>query len=170
MDSELMPILLLVFLVSASACTSSSQSGTVTEVTDGDTMDVETEKGEKTIRLIGVDSPETVGEVNPAEFGLNSSDSSKQCLREIGDRANKRAEKLEGRQVTVFQDNQQDRKGSYGRTLAYIYPENRSISFNEILLKEGDARFYRSDFAEKNRFRELERKAKLEEKGVWGCS
>ena len=83
-------------------------SPTVTRVIDGDTGVVE---GVGTVRLIGVDTPETVDQRRPVQyFGREASDFTKQLAT--------------GKRVRLEFD--QDRPGRYGRTLAYVYlqPEN----------------------------------------------
>lgn len=170
MRPETKYLIAIIVVVSTSGCISSSRSATVVEAVDGDTLDVEMENGQKkTIRLIGIDSPETGGRVYPDEFGLKSTNSVR-CLQRYANKAKEEAEKLENRSVKVFQDRKQRKEGGYGRTLAYIYFENSSHSLNEILLRKGYARFYRSNFAAKNSFREIERRAKMSERGIWSCS
>lgn len=93
----------------------------VTKVTDGDTIDVLVEGNEITIRLIGVDTPETLhpDEEKNCPFGQSATDYLKS--------------KLEGEYIDIEYDN--DTKDSYGRTLAYIYIGNELI--NETIIKDG---------------------------------
>src|SRR5579871_3898987 len=60
----------------AAAAQSSSLSATVTYVVDGDTVDVQLESGNtERIRLIGIDTPETVDPRKPVQcFGREASD------------------------------------------------------------------------------------------------
>jgi Staphylococcal nuclease homologue/LexA-binding, inner membrane-associated putative hydrolase len=82
--------------------------GTVTRVTDGDTITVETQGRSTPVRLIGVDTPETVAPDQPIGcFGQRASDYTKQTLT-------KRIVRLEIPRIGDSED-------AYGRTLAYVY-------------------------------------------------
>ena len=163
-------IFLAVILISACCISTSSDSATVQEVIDGDTVDVIFENGtEERIRLIGVDTPETRGENNPSEFGMNSSIEAEECLRKYGNTATVFVQNMTGKKIRVVQDSIQDKRGGYGRLLAYVYVGNRSISLNQLLLEKGYARVYYSQFAQKNSFVEAERRAKSTILGLWSC-
>jgi membrane-bound metal-dependent hydrolase YbcI (DUF457 family) len=81
--------------------------GRVTKVTDGDTITVETQGRSTPLRLIGVDTPETVAPDQPIGcYGKRASDYTKQTLT-------KRIVRLEIPRIGDSED-------AYGRTLAYI--------------------------------------------------
>jgi micrococcal nuclease len=94
---------------------------TVERVIDGDT--VETPEG--AVRLIGVDTPETVDPGEPVEPG--------------GEEASGfTAAELEGEEVELEPGTEPE--DDYGRTLAYLWTEDESgepVLFNETLLREG---------------------------------
>lgn len=162
-------LLISVFLIIfSSGCTSSSSSGNLTEAVDGDTVKVKIQDIE-TIRLIGIDSPELTGEVNPKEFGFETTERNRECLQRYAEKAEKEINRYEGSEVLVYQDNLQEKRGGYGRKLAYLYHQNHSVSLNEMLLQKGLARYFSSEFGEANRFREIERRARVNEKGLWSC-
>lgn len=93
----------------------------VTKVIDGDTLVVDLHDRETTIRLIGVDTPET-----------SDPDEDKNCA--YGQTASQYLkDRLEGEYVDIEYD--MDTKDSYGRTLAYIYIGNEML--NETLIKNG---------------------------------
>jgi endonuclease YncB( thermonuclease family) len=135
--------------------------GEVVEVADGDTIDVETQGRTTLVRLIGVDTPETVDPEQPIGcFGPQASDYTEQILTD-------RLVRLEIPRIGDSED-------AYGRTLAYIYLDTDGDgryehSFNEDLITLGLART--TDFSHEHR-REFERaREEAEERGVglWGA-
>lgn len=143
---------------------------TVTRVIDGDTMEVRFPNGEiSTIRLLGVDTPETtLSEVSPEEFeGIPDTTDGRDWLYEWGKEASRFAtDELEGERVRVTVDSEADRRGSFGRLLVYVHLDGES--FNERLLREGYARMYDSSFSERGRFADIEETARRDEVGLWG--
>ena len=154
-----------------SGCISvSSETAKVTEVVDGDTVDIRYSNGsEERIRLIGVDTPEVSGENSPKEFGMRDSAENRECLRDYGEEASNYVSRFQGSESRVVQDSVQRNRGGYGRLLAYIYTGNRSESLNQILLRKGLARVYYTEFGQRNSFIESERIAKTKDIGVWSC-
>ena len=122
---------------------------TVTRVIDGDTMEIEYANGtEDTVRLLGVDTPETtLSRVSPDEFtGIPDTTEGRDHLFNWGERATTLAEdELEGTQVQMVFDPDSDRRGYFGRLLVYLYVDGEH--FNERLLAEGYARMYDSQFS-----------------------
>ena len=143
---------------------------TVTRVVDGDTVEARFPNGETdTLRLLGVDTPETtLSRVNPEEFeGIPDSTAGRDWLYEWGQRATQLAtDELEGEQIRVAVDPRADRRGSFGRLLVYVYVDGEN--FNARLLEEGYARLYDSSFSERSRFTELEAEAQRNDAGLWG--
>ena len=122
---------------------------TVTRVIDGDTMEIEYANGtEETVRLLGVDTPETtLSRVSPDEFtGIPDTTAGRDHLFSWGERATTLAEdELEGTHVQMVFDPDSDRRGYFGRLLVYLYVDGEH--FNERLLAEGYARMYDSQFS-----------------------
>jgi micrococcal nuclease len=142
---------------------------TVTRVVDGDTIEVRFEDGEEdTIRLLGIDTPETFSENDPAEFeGIPETTAGYDHLANWGDRATEFVtDELDGEQVRVVTDPEADRRGSYGRLLAYVYTDGGE-TFNRRLLDEGYARMYDSAFSKREAFEDAEREARQDEHGLW---
>lgn len=80
----------------------------VDRVVDGDTLIVETGCGATTVRIIGIDTPETVHPDRPVEpFGPEASAAA--------------AAILEGHRVVLETDPGQDLKDRYGRVLAHVW-------------------------------------------------
>ncbi|MGM0446732.1 MAG: thermonuclease family protein [Methanobacteriota archaeon] len=142
-------------------------TGTVVRVVDGDTVAVEFPNGEvDTVRLLGVDTPETsVESTSPDEFeGVPETDAGRAHLRAWGGEASAFAEsELAGEEVTVVTGG--DRRGSYGRLLAVLYVDGED--FNERLLTEGYARLYDTEFAKRDAYAATESDARERGAGLW---
>jgi micrococcal nuclease len=130
-----------------------TQQVTVTDVVDGDTIDVSAQvEGTNRIRLIGVDTPEVFGGEEP-------------CGPEASEFT---TERLEGQEVTLGFD--EDRVDQYDRALAYVWvPDLDGELFNETLVRRGLARVLTVEPNDKyeDRFLEAEGEAKDEGIGVW---
>jgi micrococcal nuclease len=141
---------------------------TVTEVVDGDTMDVRFENGTtERIRLLGVDTPEVYGSNDPAEFeGIPDTETGAEWLAGWGENASEfaRAE-LAGETVTISLDPAADRRGSYGRLLVYLTADGEL--FNRQLLARGYARYYDAPLTRADAFQRVERRARERDVGLW---
>ena len=121
----------------------------VMKVVDGDTLKL---SDGRTVRLIGVDTPETVHPTKPVQyFGKEASAFTKRLA--------------EGKTVTLEYDQQKIDK--YGRTLAYVYlPDGRLL--NAEIIKQGYGFAYtRFPFKYMEEFRSYEREALEASKGLW---
>lgn len=132
-------------------------------------MEVEFPDGETdTVRLIGVDTPETtLGDVSPEEYeGIPATQAARDHLYNWGQRASEFAtDELDGQQVRVVTDPEGDRRGSFGRLLAYIYVDSQN--FNRALLDGGYARVYDSAFSLRENFDSIEAQARSNNVGLW---
>ena len=162
-----------------------SRPALVTRVIDGDTVEVKYRDGETdTIRLLGVDTPEVSGDVSPREFeGVPDSAAGREHPREWATRASAFArDELSGAEVRIVTDPGADRRGRYGRLLAYVVRSdetdegggasedgdvNRSGSFNAALLGEGYARVYESSFTRRERYERIEARTRRQGTGIW---
>jgi micrococcal nuclease len=149
---------------------------TVERVVDGDTVEVRFDDGStETVRLLGVDAPETRAESEPGEFeGVPDTAAGRRCLRRAGEKATAFArQRLAGERVRVQTDPRADRRGGYGRLLAYVSVADGATdsdpSFNERLLERGHARLFDSTFERRDRFARLERSAREAGQGLWRC-
>jgi len=143
----------------------------VIDVVDGDTIDVRYPNGsEDTVRLLGVDTPEVHAENDPTEFpGVPDTEAGRACLREWGERASEHAkQELAGETVTLSFDENEPRRGYYGRLLAYVHVDGDS--FNYGLVTEGLARRYDdSSFQYRERYGRAEEAARAGGVGLWGA-
>lgn len=132
----------------------SSETYKVIRVVDGDTIIIDYNGKEERIRLIGVDTPESVhpnAEKN-TEFGKTASDFTK---------AN-----LENKFVKIELDVQEHDK--YGRLLAYIYVDGKM--YNKTLLEEGYAKIatFPPNVKYVDDFKAIQKDAENNKKGLWG--
>ena len=127
----------------------------VTEVVDGDTVKVNINGTIETLRLIGLDTPETVDPRKPVQcFGKEAS--------------NKGKELLTGKKVRVEEDPTQGKRDKYSRLLAYIYTEN-GIFYNKYMIEQGYAHeyTYNSTYKYQAEFKEAQRLAQQNQLGLW---
>jgi len=109
-------------------------------------------EGGEVVRYIGVNTPETVAPGRPIEcFGKEASVKNKELV--IG--------------KTVEMERDVSMRDKYGRLLRYIWIGDRLI--NEELVREGFAQVstYPPDVKYAERFREAQRQAEEEKKGLW---
>jgi micrococcal nuclease len=126
---------------------------TIDRVVDGDTVEANINGVEEKIRLIGVDTPETVKPNTPVmPYGPEASNFTKATLT--------------GQQVYLDFDAQQ--RDKYGRLLAYVYLKDGTF-FNAKLVREGYARVetIAPDVKHANLFVALLKEARNDHKGFW---
>jgi micrococcal nuclease len=146
-------------------------TATVTRVVDGDTVKIAFEDGtEDTVRLIGVDTPEVHAENSPDEFeGVPETQAGRDCLRRWGEAASERLkERLTGAEVGLAYDANLDRRGYYGRLLAYVVHDGANVNYG--LVADGYARVYDSSFTRKAAFLDAESAAMGSSTGLWECA
>jgi micrococcal nuclease len=143
---------------------------TVIDVVDGDTIDVRFEDGSTDrVRLLGVDTPEIHTDVTPGEFeGVPDTATGRSCLRDWGERASGYAQdRLAGATVTLYADEQADRRGGFDRLLAYVVVDGQQ--FNYDLVREGYARVFETTFTQSDRFADAEAAARQAGRNLWEC-
>ena len=124
---------------------------TVERVVDGDTIVLD---GGERVRLIGVDTPETVHPSKPVEyFGKEASE----FTRSLAERKPVRLE---------YDWQRQDR---YGRTLAYVFLSDGRLLNAEIIRQGYGHAYTRFSFRRMEEFRQLEREARENARGLWAA-
>lgn len=119
-------------------------------VVDGDTIVLD---GQETIRLIGVDTPETKDPRKPVEaFGQEAYEFTKALV--------------EGKKVRLEYD--QERIDKYGRTLAYVYLDDGTFVNAQIILQGYGHAYTAFPFKYMENFRNYERMARERGLGLWG--
>ena len=132
----------------------------VVRVVDGDTITVRLDQtGEEAhIRMLGINTPETVDPRRPVEcFGKEASEKARQILS--------------GTSVRIETDSSQGELDKYGRALAYVFPED-GANFAELMISEGYGHEYTYNLPYKyqSEFQAAERRAREEKKGLWADS
>lgn len=170
-STKIIIVLSLIFGVSGCIQTqysSPTQKVEVVEITDGDTLEAIKNGEIIEIRLLGVDTPEIYGNVNPSEFNVTN----KSCLDKVADDASKFMEnRLLGENISIEYSSVQDRTDQYGRTLAWIHHNGQNI--NLLLIEKGLGRYYREGRYTPEMTASLEEanaKAQISEKGYRKCN
>lgn len=137
------------------ASSSASVYYLVERVVDGDTLSIRVDGASEKLRLIGINTPETVDPRRPVEcFGKEASAKAKSML--------------EGARVRIESDASQDTRDKYGRLLVYVFLED-GTNWNAYMIREGYAYEYTYKLPYKYQavFKEAERAARQERRGLW---
>lgn len=131
----------------------------VSKVVDGDTIELE---NGKVVRLIGIDTPETVDPRRPVGcFGKEASNEVKKLLT--------------GKEVLLQKDVSETDK--YKRLLRYIFlpldspaGSGQVLFVNDYLVREGFAKVltYPPDIKYNEQFRQAEKESRESKRGLWG--
>lgn len=127
----------------------------VIRVVDGDTLHIMKGGEEVTLRLIGMNTPETVDPRTTVQcFGHEASDKAKELLT--------------GKKVRLETDPSQDTLDKYGRTLGYIYLPDGTM-YNEWMIRHGYAYeyTYHSAYKYQTEFKAAQKYAEDNELGLW---
>lgn len=121
--------LALCFLVGCSSGASETYvlepNATIIRVVDGDTVEAEVGSKNERVRLIGIDTPETVHPTKPVEcYGKEASDFTKKTLPK-------------GTKVQLVLDAED--RDDFGRLLAYVYRSSDGMFVNNELASQGYA-------------------------------
>lgn len=128
----------------------------VTKIVDGDTIKVNYNDKTETIRLLGIDTPETVDPRKEVQcYGVEAS--------------NKMKELLENKEISLELDLSQGLRDKYNRILAYVYRAKDNLFINLELIKLGYAYEYTYNLPYKyqKEFRKAETSAKASQLGLW---
>lgn len=127
------------------------EEATISAVVDGDTIKL---TDGRTLRYIGVDTPETVDPRRPVQcFGKEASDYNKMLVT--------------GK--TVYLEKDVSDTDRFGRLLRYVYLQSGEM-VNEMLVRDGYAQSsaYPPDIKYQEKFDQFERQARDNELGLWG--
>lgn len=128
---------------------------TVTRFSDGDTITVDMNGTAETIRMIGVDTPETHDPDTPVQcYGPAASAYTKNL---IGDQ-----------KVRLEADPTNQNRDRYGRLLRYVYlPDGRLVQA-EIIKNGYGFSYTQFPFTKTDEFEALENEAEQAKRGLWG--
>lgn len=127
----------------------------VDRVVDGDTIKVLVEDNVESVRLIGINTPETVDPRRKVEcFGKEASERMKEIAK--------------GQLVRLEYDDSQGYRDTYDRILAYVYLEDGQM-INRKMIAEGYAYEYTyfTPYKYQKEFRSAQNIAKNGSKGLW---
>lgn len=127
----------------------------VVSVVDGDTFKVAMGNATETIRLIGIDTPETKDPRKPVQcFGREASAKAHFIL--------------DGHSVRLEADSSQNNRDKYGRLLRYAYLLDGTF-FNKLMIEEGYAHEYTYDipYQFQSEFKAAEQSARENARGLW---
>lgn len=127
----------------------------VIKVIDGDTIVVDKNGVSETVRMIGVDTPETVHPSKAVQcFGVEASNQTKAWLTE--------------QVVRLEADLSQGERDKYGRLLAYVFRVD-GLFVNQELIAKGFAYEYTYNLPYKyqSSFQSAETEARLNKSGLW---
>ncbi len=130
-------------------------SATDVNVVDGDTVDVRFNGRIERLRLIGMDTPETVDPRKPVQcFGREASNQAKALLT--------------GQTVQLEADTSQDERDTFGRLLRYVWLPDGKL-FNLEMIAQGFAHEYTYEVPYRYQavFTEAERQARAAGRGFW---
>jgi micrococcal nuclease len=143
----------------APVTTAPDGAGTVAYVVDGDTIDVLINGEEHRVRLIGVDTPESVSRSTPVEcFGREASKYTAELLPV-------------GTEIRLERD--VEPRDDYGRLLAYVYRQSDGLMINLELIRNGYAQplTIPPNVNFSDQFVEAARAAEAADVGLWSaCS
>ena len=133
-------------------CNHKSPGYVVLSVVDGDTIKIRAGGVEQSVRLLGVDTPETVHpDIPPEPYGAEATEFTKRLLR---------GEKV----VLRYGRKMRDR---YGRLLAFVYRGSDDLFVNLEIIRRGFGRVYGDDFPDRKQFLKAQREAQAAKKGIW---
>lgn len=146
-------IFIALFFQLGTFTSASIQIGKVHRVIDGDTIIVTLNGAKEKVRLIGVDTPETVDPRRPVQyFGKEASAFTKKHI--------------EGQTVRLDIPGQD--RDRYNRILAYVYRASDDFFINYELIKQGYGFAYtKYPFKYMKEFRKAERRARENGLGLW---
>ncbi|ALX47772.1 thermonuclease family protein [Lentibacillus amyloliquefaciens] len=131
-----------------------AEKATISRVVDGDTIEVKYNGSTEDVRLLLVDTPETVHPSKPVQpFGPEASEFAKDTL-------------TPGESVKIEFDG--PKRDHYDRLLGYIWDDGQN--FNKRLLKKGLARYayvYDPPYTHQKSFQQAEVNARNNDIGIW---
>ena len=133
---------------------SNSKLYTVLSVTDGDTIRIDYDGTNTPLRIIGIDTPETVDERTTVQcFGQEASDYLKS--------------KLTGKKVSIESDLTQSDRDKYNRLLRYVYLDGKDVGLDIITNGYGHEYTYNVPYNKQAQYKTAESTAEQNNLGLW---
>lgn len=127
----------------------------IASIVDGDTIKININGTVETLRLIGIDTPETVDPRKTVQcFGKEASDKAKALLS--------------GKKVRIEQDPTQGERDKYARLLAYVYRDD-GLFYNKYMIEQGYAHeyTYNTPYKYQTEFKVAQKEAQDNQIGFW---
>jgi len=137
------------------ATSASAGTATVTHPIDGDTIEVRVGGTVERVRLIGIDTPESVARERPVEcYGVEAKD---------------RMAELLPPDTAVRLERDVEARDKYGRLLAYVFRVDDGVHINLLLVEEGFAvaRPFEPNVTRQAELDRAEREARAANRGLW---
>lgn len=128
----------------------------VVKVVDGDTIDVNIDGVVERIRIIGINTPETVDPRKPVEcFGVEASNKAKSLLS--------------NKEVRLEADTTQGDRDKYSRLLRYVFLQDNT-DFGLKMIQEGYAYeyTYNTSYRYQSTYKDAQKYAEKNKLGLWG--
>lgn len=151
-------------------------SARITDVIDGDTIRAREIGGAKksyTVRLIGIDTPETKKPGVKVECGGPEATSNMLRLA-FTDPTDADGDGLfdkrggDGRRVRLTTDLSQDKFDSFKRLLAYVDTSDEQLNVTQVAAGWASVYVFKQRFKQYDRFRDAQSRAKSDKRGAWG--
>lgn len=142
----------------------------VAYVIDGDTYKIWYQGKKKSVRLIGIDTPES-RKNRRAELQSRQFHTDIYTIIQLGRKAKNFAQKYIKKGQTIYLEFDVQKFDRYGRILAYVWLDReKEKMMNEILVKEGYAVVYTvpPNVKYQGKFLQAQREAREKERGLWG--
>ena len=152
---KLVIIFMFFFLFSLSVKANERIEVKFSKCVDGDTIKLKINGKKKRVRLLAIDTPESVTPDKPVEkYGKEAS--------ELTCKLVKNAKKIE-----IEYDSNSDKEDKYGRVLAYVYVDD--VMLQKELLSNGLAKvaYLYNDYLYTEEFKSIQEEAKNKEIGIW---
>ncbi len=148
-------VLLVACASTESPAASAAGRGVVTHNVDGDTIDVDLGGVDERVRLIGIDTPESVARDRPVE-----------CF---GPEAKARLAELLPPGTEVRLERDVEARDRYGRLLAYVFRVSDDAHINRLLVQEGyaEARPFEPNTTRQAELDRAEDEARADAVGLW---
>jgi micrococcal nuclease len=128
----------------------------VVRVIDGDTVDVSINGNVERVRIIGINTPESVDPRKSVEcFGREASAKAK--------------EYLDGNTVELEADRTQANRDKYNRLLRYVWLDSRTVDFGKLMIATGYAYEYTYNLPYKyqTEYKQAQKEAEAAKLGLW---
>lgn len=134
------------------------QQATLLRVIDGDTIEVSINGQKETIRIIGINTPETVDPRKSVEcFGREASQQAKNYFEQSG------------KEIWLEADPSQGERDKYKRLLRYVFTDDASVDYGKVMLSLGYANeyTYNTPYKYQAMYKQAEQAARDAKQGLW---